>query len=148
LLVVHIVLMYSFLSNTTPNGKFRAAFLCQRIQFHIYLEFFQLLLFNIQTTAKKIEYIPTILLLLNNTSFYPTPMRFLIRARIPTEAGNKMIQDPDFMKKLDDYMNKFKPEAAYFLPIDGYRAAAFIVNIENNSQVPALKTVLFSFTLL
>jgi hypothetical protein len=30
-------------------------------------------------------------------------MRFLIRARVPTEAGNKMVQDPDFMKKLEDY---------------------------------------------
>jgi hypothetical protein len=62
-------------------------------------------------------------------------MRFLIRARA-REAGNKMVQDPDFMN-LEDYMNKFKPEAAYFLPIDGHRTAAFIVNIENSSQVPA-----------
>jgi len=27
-------------------------------------------------------------------------MRFLIRARIPTEAWNKMVQDPNFLKKL------------------------------------------------
>ncbi|HJT47686.1 MAG TPA: hypothetical protein VJ729_05845 [Nitrososphaeraceae archaeon] len=72
-------------------------------------------------------------------------MRFLIRARVPTEAGNKMVQDPEFMKKLEDYMNKVKPEAAYFLPIDGHRAAAFIVNIENNSQVPALVEPLFQW---
>ena len=70
-------------------------------------------------------------------------MRFLIRARVPTEAGNKMVQDPDFMKKLEDYMDKFKPETAYFLPIDGYRTVAFIVDIENNSQVPALVEPLF-----
>ena len=72
-------------------------------------------------------------------------MRFLIEAKVPTEAGNKMVQDPDFMKKLEDYMNKFKPEAAYFLPIDGYRTAAFIVNIENNSQVPAVVEPLFQW---
>ena len=56
-----------------------------------------------------------------------------------------MVQDPDFMKKLEDYMNKFKPEAAYFLPIDGYRTAAFIVNIDKNSQVPALVEPLFQW---
>jgi hypothetical protein len=72
-------------------------------------------------------------------------MRFLIRTRISTEAGNKMVQDPDFMKKLEDYMNKVKPEAAYFLPIDGHRSAAFIVNMENNSQVPAIVEPLFQW---
>ena len=41
-------------------------------------------------------------------------MRVLIKAKIPTEAGNKMVQDPDFMNKLENYMNKVKPEAAYF----------------------------------
>ena len=55
-------------------------------------------------------------------------MRFLIRTRIPTEPGNKMIQDPDFLKKLEDYMNKVKPEASYFMPIEGQRSCAFIVN--------------------
>jgi hypothetical protein len=72
-------------------------------------------------------------------------MRFLIRARVPTEAGNKMVQDPDFLKKLEDYMNKVKPEAAYFMPIDGHRAGAFIVNIEDNSQVPAIVEPLFQW---
>jgi hypothetical protein len=41
-------------------------------------------------------------------------MRFLIRTRIPTEAGNKMVQDPNFLKNLEDYMNKVKPEAGIF----------------------------------
>ena len=72
-------------------------------------------------------------------------MRFLIRARVPTEAGNKMVQDPDFLKNLEDYMNKVKPEAAYFMPIDGHRAGAFIVNIEDNSQVPAIVEPLFQW---
>lgn len=65
-------------------------------------------------------------------------MRFLIRTRIPTEPGNKMIQDPDFLKKLEDYMNKVKPEASYFMPIEGQRSCAFIVNAERNEQLPAM----------
>jgi hypothetical protein len=42
-------------------------------------------------------------------------------------------------------MNKVKPEAAYFMPIDGHRAGAFIVNIEDNSQVPAIVEPLFQW---
>jgi hypothetical protein len=73
-------------------------------------------------------------------------MRFLIRAKIPTDAGNKLVQDPNFMKNLEDYMNKVKPEAAYFMPNDGHRTMAFIASIENNSQVPGLVEPLFQWT--
>jgi hypothetical protein len=40
---------------------------------------------------------------------FTTHRRFLIRAKIPTEAGNKMVQN---LKNLEEYMNKAKPEAA------------------------------------
>jgi hypothetical protein len=72
-------------------------------------------------------------------------MRFLIRTRIPTEAGNKMVQDPNFLKNLEEYMNKVKPEAAYFMPIDGHRSAAFIVNMESNDKVPTIVEPLFQW---
>jgi hypothetical protein len=72
-------------------------------------------------------------------------MRFLIRAKIPTEAGNKMVQDPNFLKKLEEYMNKAKPEVAYFMPVDGHRAAAFIVNVQSNEQVPTIVEPLFQW---
>jgi hypothetical protein len=72
-------------------------------------------------------------------------MRFLIRTKIPTEAGNKMVQDPDFLKKLEEYMNKVKPEAAYFLPQGGERSAAFIVNIESNDQIPSFVEPMFQW---
>ena len=38
-------------------------------------------------------------------------MRFLISAKIPTEAGNLMVQDPKLLNKLETYMNKVKAEA-------------------------------------
>ena len=72
-------------------------------------------------------------------------MRFLIRTRIPTEAGNKMVQDPNFLKNLEEYMNKVKPEAAYFMPIEGHRSAAFIVNMESNDKVPTIVEPLFQW---
>jgi hypothetical protein len=72
-------------------------------------------------------------------------MRFLIRTRIPTEPGNKMVQDPDFLRKLEDYINKVKPEASYFMPIEGQRSAAFIVNANSNDQLPAMVEPLFQW---
>ena len=74
---------------------------------------------------------------------YTTSMRFLIRARTPTDSGNKVVSDPNFLTKLEEYMNKVKPEAAYFMPIDGQRAGAFIVNVESNEQLPAMVEPLF-----
>ena len=72
-------------------------------------------------------------------------MRFLIRAKIPADSGNKMIQDPDFLKKMEDYINKVKPEASYFMPLEGQRTGAFIVNLESNDQVPAVVEPLFQW---
>jgi hypothetical protein len=48
-------------------------------------------------------------------------MRFLIRATIPTEGGNKMVQDPNFLRKLEEYTAKVKAEAAYFFEANGNR---------------------------
>jgi hypothetical protein len=45
--------------------------------------------------------------------------------------------------QITKYMNKVKPEAAYFLPLDGDRAMAFILNIDNNYEVPSLVEPLF-----
>jgi hypothetical protein len=41
-------------------------------------------------------------------------MRFIVRAKFPTEAGNKMVKDQNFLKDLETYMNNVKPEASYF----------------------------------
>ncbi len=71
-------------------------------------------------------------------------MRFLIHAKIPTEDGNKMVQDPNFLRKLDTYINKVKAEATYFFEADGNRVAAFIVDIQSADQIPILAEPLFS----
>ena len=71
-------------------------------------------------------------------------MRFLIHARIPTEDGNKMVQDPNFLKKLETYINKVRAEATYFFEANGNRIAAFIVDIQSADQIPVLAEPLFS----
>jgi hypothetical protein len=70
-------------------------------------------------------------------------MRFLISAKIPTEAGNKMVQDPNYLRKLEEYINKVKAEATYFFEADGNRVAAFIVDIQSADQIPILGEPLF-----
>ena len=57
-------------------------------------------------------------------------MRFLILAKIPTEDGNKMVQDPKFLERIEKYINKVKAEATYFFEANGNRVASFIVDIE------------------
>lgn len=71
-------------------------------------------------------------------------MRFLIRAKIPTEAGNQMVQDPNLLKKLEEYINKVRAEATYFYEADGNRVTDFIVNIDSADQIPVVVEPLFS----
>ena len=71
-------------------------------------------------------------------------MRFLIHAKIPTEDGNKMVQDPNYLRKLEAYINKVKAEATYFFEADGNRVEAFIVDIQSADQIPVLAEPLFS----
>ena len=71
-------------------------------------------------------------------------MRFLIHAKIPTEDGNRMVQDPNLLRKLEKYINKVKAEATYFFEADGNRVAAFIVDIQSADQIPVLAEPLFS----
>jgi hypothetical protein len=72
-------------------------------------------------------------------------MRFIDRAKIPTDAGNKMVQDPNFLKKLEDYVNKVKPEASYFFEADGDRVAVFVVDMQSTDQIPSLAEPLFQW---
>jgi hypothetical protein len=62
---------------------------------------------------------------------------------MPTEAGNKAVQDPNFLKNLEDYMNKAKPEAVYFFEAGGERVAVFVVDMQSADQIPALAEPLF-----
>ena len=71
-------------------------------------------------------------------------MRFLVSAKIPTEAGNLMVQDPNLLNKLETYIDKVNAEATYFFEADGNRVAVFIVDIQSADQIPVLVEPLFS----
>jgi hypothetical protein len=70
-------------------------------------------------------------------------MRFIIRAQIPTEAGNRMMSNPNGMQELESYMQSIKPEAAYFFEAGGDRTMVFIVNMDRAEQMAAIAEPLF-----
>ena len=70
-------------------------------------------------------------------------MRFLVRAQISTDAGNRMIKNPKFMQNLEDYIKKVNAEASYFFEAGGYRTFVFIVNLESSDMIPSVAEPLF-----
>ncbi len=65
-------------------------------------------------------------------------MKFLLRLHFPTESGNKMLQDPNFPKKLEGVLNQIKPEAVYFTPIEGERGIIMIVNLPSADMIATI----------
>ena len=70
-------------------------------------------------------------------------MRVLVRAMIPTVAGNKMIKDPNFLKNLEEYLQKFNCEAAYFTEVNGSRTMVLILDLPSTEMIPAIVEPLF-----
>lgn len=72
-----------------------------------------------------------------------TVMRFIIRAQIPTEAGNRMMQNPSGMQQIEAYMQSVKAEAAYFFEAGGERTMVFVVNMDRTDQMAVFAEPLF-----
>ena len=65
-------------------------------------------------------------------------MRFLVKATIPVEAGNALVSDPNFGKRLEEILGDIKPEKAYFALDCGQRTIYLVVNVSEASQTPAI----------
>ena len=65
-------------------------------------------------------------------------MRFIVRVIFPTEAGNKAVSDPNFLKNLQGYIENNRAKAAYFSPVNGQRSALFVVDVPTADRVPAI----------
>lgn len=75
--------------------------------------------------------------------FFRMTMRFVVRAMIPTEAGNKMVQEPNFLANLESYVKTNNVEASYFLELNGDRTMVFIMDVSSVDRVPAIAEPLF-----
>lgn len=70
-------------------------------------------------------------------------MRVLVRAMVPTIAGNKMVNDPNFLKKIEEYVKKFNYEASYFTEVNGNRTLIFVLDLPSSDMIPAVVEPLF-----
>jgi hypothetical protein len=65
-------------------------------------------------------------------------MRFLMKAAIPDEPFNNFVKEGSAGTKIQEILADLKPEAAYFVEMNGHRTGIFIINMDNTAQMPAL----------
>ncbi|HEX9784921.1 MAG TPA: hypothetical protein VGA56_19605 [Opitutaceae bacterium] len=70
-------------------------------------------------------------------------MLFLLKVRIPIEAGNTALRDPDFGKKMNELLASIKAQAAYFTTVDGQRGGYVAVDMKDASELPAIAEPFF-----
>lgn len=65
-------------------------------------------------------------------------MRTFIKIQVPVQRGSKAIQDGTLPKIIGDFMERAKPEAAYFGVDGGQRTGFFVVDVKDSSELPPL----------
>ncbi len=70
-------------------------------------------------------------------------MRTLLKAVIPTEAGNPAILNGRIEQLIKQVAERLHPEAMYFLPQNGKRGMLIVFDMADPSQIPAISEPLF-----
>ena len=70
-------------------------------------------------------------------------MRMFIRVSIPTASGTRAIKDGSIGQIVGNFLETWKPEAAYFGADDGLRTSFFVVDVKDPSQLPPMLEPLF-----
>ncbi|HTQ02769.1 MAG TPA: hypothetical protein VMI54_02890 [Polyangiaceae bacterium] len=70
-------------------------------------------------------------------------MRTFVKVRIPTPRGSKALVEGTIPKIVGDFMERAKPEAAYFGADTGWRTAYFVIDLKESSELPPLFEPLF-----
>ncbi len=65
-------------------------------------------------------------------------MRMLLDISIPHEPFNSLVRAGTVGKKIKQILDDLKPEAIYFSEYDGKRGAIVVVDLPENSKIPAL----------
>ena len=71
-------------------------------------------------------------------------MRTMLRIRMDIEAGNRAFADGSLKGAMQAFMERVKPEAAYFFPDEGKRSALFVFDMQDASQLPVLVEPFFA----
>jgi hypothetical protein len=70
-------------------------------------------------------------------------MRVMVRAIFPTEAGNRAVKDPNFIKNIQGFIENNKAEAAYFTPSHGERSCIFIIDMPSADMLATIAEPFF-----
>ena len=70
-------------------------------------------------------------------------MRMMMKVSIPVEAGNKAIADGSLPKTIGAFIEKWKPEGAYFTTDEGNRCGYFFVDLPTVADIPAMAEPFF-----
>jgi len=64
-------------------------------------------------------------------------MRVLMKIELPVEQANAAMKDGSLNKKIQAILEEQKPEAAYFVEMNGRRTPILVVNFNDPAQIPA-----------
>jgi hypothetical protein len=70
-------------------------------------------------------------------------MRTLVTIEMDTETANKAAAKGELPKIMTTLFEELKPEAAYFSPVDGHRAAYIVFDMRETSQIVEIAEPLF-----
>ncbi len=70
-------------------------------------------------------------------------MRTMMKAIIPTEAGNTAIKDGTLPRVMSTFMETWKPEAAYFTTHGGERTMYAVIDLKDNTLIPVIAEPFF-----
>ena len=70
-------------------------------------------------------------------------MRVLMTAVINTEAGSRAIQEGKISDMIERTMRQLQPEAVYFGPVDGRRAAFIVFDLKEASDIVPISESLY-----
>lgn len=71
-------------------------------------------------------------------------MRMLARVRIPVDAGNQALQSGALPKVIQQFAERWHPEAMYFTALDGKRTALVVFDMPDSSALPPFAEPFFS----
>ena len=70
-------------------------------------------------------------------------MRFLLEVTLDTQAGNRALTDPNFLKNLEAGLSNIKAEASYFTENNGDRTAYIIADLPSADMIPVVAEPFF-----
>lgn len=70
-------------------------------------------------------------------------MRTMLTVQFSAEDGNKAIKDGALPKIVETFMERFKPESAYFRALNGKRSMQFVFDLSDPSDIPSVAEPFF-----